>query len=538
MAGGGRNLFPNAGLTSWPNGLVVSPRERFDEVTEGWFFDKRRGSSPQITCAADKPADIALSSGEYAMKVTVTAGGDEGYMRLVVPLSITPDAVHNYRLSLGLRSAAGGAGGLHVVEIFLGTHVNGSVQKVSTIRRNLKQRGTIRLAQLPLVRGEKKTEVEADAKLCIAIDIRGEGDLTIFSPALTAAGVRDLGTDTTRHGDFEDPNIRDQTRTLKLSRLWEPVPSVAGPLGSTPIPLPTRRKTRPQAAVPFIQIVVPVFNAAIDTEALLDSILRCTTTPFEVLIVDDGSSQFSAARVAAWQQFDPRIHYIGNAENVGYTRNINRGLQLTVADYVVLINSDTIVTPRWLEKMFQVMTLDKAIAAVGPLSNAASWQSVPRTKAPDGDWIINRFDRSCSADDIALILEELHDGASPEFPLLNGFCTLFRKRALEDAGYFNDAAFPRGYGEENDLCLRLGQAGWTLRLATDTFVHHAKSKSFGDANRRKLSSAANRILRDLHPEVDFPAIEERMRSEASMVRLRRELANRVKVESAFRTETP
>lgn len=530
-ASNGKNLFPNAGLTLWPNGLIVSPSERFEEIVSGWFFDMRRGTSPQVTFSADKPDDIALAVNEYAMKIEVTSGGHDGYMRLVIPLSVKPEEIHRYRFSLGARRASSPADSdLHVLETFLGVQVKNSVQKVSTIRRALKQKGTVRLSQLQLQMGDKATEIGPDARLCIVIDLRGEGVLTLFSPALTPVATRGLGKDTTQTGEFEDPVIRSQIRHLKLSPLWRSNRVVAGPGGSAPLPAIA---PRPHVTTPFIQIVVPVFNAALDVEALLDSVVRSTNTPYEVLLFDDGSAPYTESRVSAWEQLDPRVRYFRNEENVGYTRNINRGLQSSISDYVVLINSDTIVTPRWLEKMFQTMSLDDRIAAVGPLSNAASWQSVPKTKAPDGDWIINKFDEKFTPDKISEILEEIHDGSAPEFPLLNGFCTLFRRSALEEVGYFDDASFPRGYGEENDLCLRLGRAGWSLRVATDTFVHHSKSKSFGNAKRKQFSKAANQILREKHPEVSFTSIEDHMRSDPAMARIRRELSIRVAVERSF-----
>lgn len=196
----------------------------------------------------------------------------------------------------------------------------------------------------------------------------------------------------------------------------------------------------------------------------------------------------------------------------------------------MLINSDTIVTPGWLRKLYAVMAGDASIAGVGPLSNAASWQSIPRTKAPTGEWVVNAFGPSATPDRIAAELEQMDDGAAPDFPLLNGFCTLFRKAALEQVGYFDDDAFPRGYGEENDLCVRLTKAGWSLRVAPDTYVHHAKSRSFGISQRTELSKAANQVLRGKHPEIDFPVLEETMRNDPTINRIRGAIAGRFGVE--------
>lgn len=66
----------------------------------------------------------------------------------------------------------------------------------------------------------------------------------------------------------------------------------------------------------------------------------------------------------------------------------------------------------------------------------------------------------------------------PFVPLVHGFCLSITADVINEIGYFDEEHFPRGYGEENDFCFRAENAGFILAIALDTFVFHAKSKSY------------------------------------------------------------
>jgi GT2 family glycosyltransferase len=90
--------------------------------------------------------------------------------------------------------------------------------------------------------------------------------------------------------------------------------------------------------------------------------------------------------------------------------------------------------------------------------------------------------------------------------MLNGFCLLLHKPTLDETGYLDEINFPRGYGEENDLCLRLILAGHKLAIADDVFVYHSRSASFGSDLRRKLTAKAMETLRRLWPGYSYTYI--------------------------------
>ena len=69
-----------------------------------------------------------------------------------------------------------------------------------------------------------------------------------------------------------------------------------------------------------------------------------------------------------------------------------------------------------------------------------------------------------------------------------------RRAAAESLGFFDEAAFGRGYGEENDFCRRAALAGWRNVLCEDAFVVHRGGQSFGPLGLRPGGTAMQRLL--------------------------------------------
>ena len=87
----------------------------------------------------------------------------------------------------------------------------------------------------------------------------------------------------------------------------------------------------------------------------------------------------------------------------------------------------------------------------------------------------------------------------PEGPTGNGFCMLFKRAVLDEIGAFDAEGFPRGYGEENDFCMRARAAGWTHLVDDSTYVLHERSASFGE-ERAALAKAGQQVLEQRWPE--------------------------------------
>jgi len=259
-----------------------------------------------------------------------------------------------------------------------------------------------------------------------------------------------------------------------------------------------------------VEIVVCVHNALEDVQRSLASLLRHTAQPYALLLVDDGSNPPTRAYLLDFAAQHSHATLLRNETATGYTYAANRGLRRSTAPFVLLLNSDTIITPGWLDRLVACAESNPAIGLVGPLSNTASYQSIPALSA-GGDWAENPLPAGWEMDDWAKALAERSARLYPSMPLLNGFCLLIRREVIDAIGIFDEDAFGAGYGEENDYCLRARAAGWRLALADDAYLFHAQSRSYSHERRRELSERADRILAERYGRGPITAAEEVMR---------------------------
>ncbi len=299
-------------------------------------------------------------------------------------------------------------------------------------------------------------------------------------------------------------------------------------------PSPATSATSPNGhSDPATDIVVCIHDALDDVCLCLDAVVAAGDDyPFRLILVDDGSGLKCAAHLREFAARHPTTEVIRHDEPRGYTRAANAGLQRTTAPQVVLLNSDTVVTPGWLAGLRDCLHSAPDIGIVGPLSNAASYQSIPAIRSPSGDWSLNSVPASWSVDQIAALVRQVSPRRFPRLPVLNGFCLMIAHQVIDTIGLFDEDAFPLGFGEENDYCLRARDAGFALAVADHVYVFHAKSRSFGNARRAVLSATARQTLERKHGA-------ERVRRDIAAIEANAELQRvRDMVREAFRQTSP
>ncbi|MFW2545247.1 glycosyltransferase [Primorskyibacter sp. 2E107] len=117
--------------------------------------------------------------------------------------------------------------------------------------------------------------------------------------------------------------------------------------------------TAPPAPGPLISVIVPVYNVEDHVAACLDSLRRQTLEDFEVLVIDDGATDASAARARAAMAGDPRFHLI-QQENRGLSGARNTGLDLARGTFIAFVDSDDRVTPDYLMQLWQTLDASRA----------------------------------------------------------------------------------------------------------------------------------------------------------------------------------
>lgn len=303
-----------------------------------------------------------------------------------------------------------------------------------------------------------------------------------------------------RSVESDHDRIRNNLNLDELARLSRDAREV---LSGVSVVRPVAAKLA--AGVRSSAVVVPVFNAPAETAACLAALFENGGYD-ELIVIDDGSDAETKELLAREHSRRP-FRLITNPQNLGYTKSVNIGVRAAMHhDAVVVLNSDTVTTFSWLDNIKRAFNGDESIGIVGPLSNAASYQSIPAVRNEAGEFATNLIPDGLTADDIALSLRG-REPAYPRVPVINGFCFALRTSMLKRIGLFDEDAFPVGYGEENDLCLRAAAAGFHLVVADDTYVYHSKSASFGSERRRELAKAGRQALERKHgPETMKRAI--------------------------------
>jgi len=260
-------------------------------------------------------------------------------------------------------------------------------------------------------------------------------------------------------------------------------------------------------------IVILGFNEVEYTKLCIDSIFKYTNRPFELVLVDNGSSDGTG------EYFDsiPGAKVIKNKENLGFAKGCNQGIEASSGEYILLLNNDTIVTENWLDNMIACMESDPRIGLVGPMSNFVAGPQ--QIEVPYGDSIeeMYKFAQKFNHRDPSKYIEA---------DILIGFCLLVNRSVVDIIGLL-DERYGLGNFEDNDYCVRVKMAGFKLIRAEDTFIHHFGSRTFigNSIDWRGLMDENSKVFNEKWGIDDKPTQHELVMAKASLAALRDAVAD-------------
>jgi GT2 family glycosyltransferase/glycosyltransferase involved in cell wall biosynthesis len=245
-----------------------------------------------------------------------------------------------------------------------------------------------------------------------------------------------------------------------------------------------------------VDIIIPVYGAAAAFERCLASVFEHTNwNGRRLIIVDDAGPEFPSSESLAERanQHGAALLLLRNPTNRGYVASVNRAIVQSDTSDVVLLNSDTIVTPGWVDKLQSAAYSAPEIATVTPFSNNATICSIPRWNES------NALPTGHDVTSFGALVERVSMREYPPLPTGVGFCLYVRRDAIRRVGIFDEESFGMGYGEEVDFCLRASKAGLANVLDDATFVFHAGQSSFGKSRTPRVRRS-EQTMRRLHPE--------------------------------------
>ena len=224
-------------------------------------------------------------------------------------------------------------------------------------------------------------------------------------------------------------------------------------------------------------IIILTYNNLDYNRICLESIRKYTTVgTYEIVIVDNKSTDGTRE----WLKEQSDIKLILNDENVGFPKGCNLGIEASEKDNdILLLNNDTKVTPRWLDNLKKCLYSYDKIGAVGSVTNNCSnYQTMNVPYSDIEDMIEFANSNNISAP------EKWEQKAR-----LVGFCMLIKRDVINKIGTL-DERFTPGNFEDDDLCMRIIEAGYKLMLCNDSFIHH-----FGSTSFKKDYTKFNNVLR-------------------------------------------
>jgi GT2 family glycosyltransferase/glycosyltransferase involved in cell wall biosynthesis len=236
-----------------------------------------------------------------------------------------------------------------------------------------------------------------------------------------------------------------------------------------------------ETTFPLASIVVVTWNNLALTERCLASVLADGSWPrFEVIVVDNASSDGTPARLRDLAARDARIRLVCNDENRGFAAANNQGIAAARGDFLVLLNNDTEVTRGWLARLLRALEADDRLGLVGPVTNSVWNEARQEVRSADLARLPEFAERWAAG----------HLGKLYPIKMLAMFCIATRRAVVDRVGPL-DERFRIGMLEDDDYSHRVRLAGYRIACLEEAFVLHAGQASFKRVSEKEALQAEN-----------------------------------------------
>ncbi len=288
----------------------------------------------------------------------------------------------------------------------------------------------------------------AIASICVAIG-REEDGILLFKRVLTL-----------------DPQNPAAMAGLEVASRGSVSPQDDAAAAQTPSVAP------PISGYPLVSIVIPVFNKWEFTEKCLESIAKAVRYPnYEVLVVDNASTDGTQESMKILSSGDRRVIYIRNESNLGFVDACNLGADRARGEYVLLLNNDTVVNDGWLESLVAFAEKTPDCGAVGS-----------KLLYPDGR--LQEAGGITFADANGWNYGRGMDPNHPKFTFVrevdyvSGASLMVRKSLWEKIGGL-DRRYAPAYYEDADLCFAIRKLGYKVYYEPRSSLVHFEGATSG-----------------------------------------------------------
>lgn len=222
-----------------------------------------------------------------------------------------------------------------------------------------------------------------------------------------------------------------------------------------------------------VDIIVPIHNSLNWLKYCIKAIFKNTDLSIlgKVYLIDDFSDKETKEYLYDMKiKYNDLVEVIENEENLGFVKTCNKGLRISKSDYVLLLNTDCILSKNAILKMLNNMKKDKKIGLMCPIASISANLSY---SIPEGMNFMQ----------VNEIFEKNFLGKTFDACTVVGNCLMISRECIKKVGYF-DEIFEKGYTEETDYQFKAHEKGFNAKVAIDTYVYHQCRVSFGESEKQ------------------------------------------------------
>ena len=240
---------------------------------------------------------------------------------------------------------------------------------------------------------------------------------------------------------------------------------------------------------PKVTIITLNWNGYQDTAELIESLKQITYNNYEIIVVDNNSKSNDVQQLKA--NYESRIRLITCKENMGFAGGNNTGVTIALnlgADYILLLNNDTIVERNFLDVLVNKFSVDGRIGITAPQINYYD--------EPEKIWSAGGKIKMIRSSGFALSnkLEKEVNKSDKTVTFVSGCCMLIKREVIERIGLFDEDFFL--YVEDVDFCLRAVNAGYKIYITPQSRIFHkvANSTKNGTSGLQLYYTTRNRLF--------------------------------------------
>lgn len=229
-------------------------------------------------------------------------------------------------------------------------------------------------------------------------------------------------------------------------------------------------------------IIIPIYNSPEWVKLCVYALYKNTPDEYigKVILMNDNSDELTCNCIENLKNKYPKIEVYKNEENLGFIKNVNKGMDKTSAEYILLLNTDCMLSKNTIPKLIEHMEKNKKIGLICPISSNAANLSY-------------EIPQNYSYMQVNDLFYEQFKGMNFDACTVVGNCLMISRDCMEKTGYL-DEIYGMGYGDETDYQFKAHSKGFEAKVAIDTYVFHKSEVSFGTSPEKQKRLDHNRKI--------------------------------------------